>query len=170
MNKESRLAGSIATHAILRDPIGFLRLAWSTYLDYFDEPFVRGQVWIQSGRPEFDPDDLSNLAAHQINGSVNTALVQSPVRSYFEAAWWYYGLIPAISAILLAASLAIDRRLSTLSLAVFAIASAASQIALSTEPVPRYLIVAAWANIVVAGRIVSILAGRLWPPDVSRFG
>jgi hypothetical protein len=170
VNKESRLAGSIATHAILRDPMGFLRLAWSTYLDYFDEPFVRGQVWTQSGRPEFDPGDLSNLAEHQLRGSVNTALVQSPVRSYFEAAWWYYGLIPAISAILLAASLAIDRRLSTLTLAVFAIASAASHIALSTEPVPRYLIVAAWANIVVAGRIVSILAGRLWPPDVSRFG
>lgn len=169
VKKESRLAGSIATHAILRDPMGFLRLAWLSYLDYFDEPFVRGQVRSESARREFDPDDLSNLAEHQLRGLVNTAAVQSPVRSYFERAWWYYGLIPAISAILLAASWALDRRPSTVVLAVFALASAASHIALSTEPVPRYLIVAAWVNIVVAGRIACVLATRLSPSEVSRF-
>ncbi len=54
-------------------------------------------------------------------------------------------------------------------LAVFALASAASHIALSTEPVPRYLIVAAWVNIVVAGRIACVLATRLSPSEVSRF-
>jgi hypothetical protein len=169
VKKESRLAGSIAIHAVLRDPMGFLRLAWSSYLDYFDEPFMRGQVWVQSGRPEFDPIDLSNLAEHQVRGSVNTTEIPSPVRSYFEAAWWYYGLIPAISAILLVACLAFDRRLSTLTLVMFALASVASHIALSTEPVPRYLIVSAWVNIVAAGRIASILACRLWPSGVSRF-
>jgi len=169
VKKESRLSGSIATHALLRDPMGFLRLGWSTYLDYFDEPFVRRQVWIQTGRPEFESDDLSNLAKHELHGLVNTTELPSPVRSYFEAAWWYYGLIPAISAILLAASGAFDRRLSTLILAAFALASAASQIALSTEPVPRYLIVSAWANIVVAGRIACVLAGGLSPSNISRF-
>jgi hypothetical protein len=155
VKRESRLAGRIATHAILRDPIGFLGLGWSSYLDYFDEPFMRGRVRFESARRDFDANDLSNLAEHQLHGTVDTAEVQSPVRSYFEAVWRYYGFIPAISVILLAASLIIDRRLSTLTLAAFGLASAASHIALSTEPVPRYLIVAAWVNIVVAGRIAS---------------
>jgi len=99
---------------------------------------------------------------------VNTVEVESPVRSYFEAAWWYYGLIPAVSAILVAASLIVDRRLSTLMLAAFSLAGAASHIALSTEPVPRYLIVSAWANIVVAGRIASVLATQLSRSDTRR--
>jgi hypothetical protein len=168
VKEESRLSGSIAAHAILRDPVGFLRLAWSTYLDYFDWPFLRGQVWSQTGRPEFDSHDLSNLAEHQVHGFVNTMEVPSAVRSYFEAAWRYYSLIPAISAILLAACLFLDRRPSTLTLAAFALASAASQLALSTEPVPRYLIVAAWVNIVVAARIICVLATRRSSSDVGR--
>ena len=138
-------------------------LAWSTCLDYFDEPFIRYRVSFEAGTRDFDPGALSNLAEHQIYGAVHTKDIQSPVRSYFEAAWWYYGLIPAISAILLAAALVVDRRLSTLTLAVFALASAASHVAFSTEPVPRYLIVAAWVNVVVAGRIASVLATRLSP-------
>ena len=116
---------------------------------------MRGRVRFEGGRRNFDANDLSNFAEHRLHGAVETAEVQSPVRSYFEAAWWYYGLIPAISVILLAASLFVDRRPSTLTLAAFGLASAASHIALSTEPVPRYLIVAAWVNIVVAGRIAS---------------
>jgi hypothetical protein len=168
VNKESRLASRIASHAIFRDPIGFLGLAWSTYLDYFDGPFIRGRVSIEAGTRDFDPGALSNLAEHQIYGTMHTKDVQSPVRSYFEGAWRYYGLIPAISAILLAASLIVDRRLSTLTLAAFALASAASHIAFSTEPVPRYLIVSAWVNIVVAGRIACVLATRLSPSGVSR--
>jgi hypothetical protein len=158
VKQESRLGSGIATHAILRDPIGFLGLAWSTYLDYFDEPFLRGRVSFEAGTRDFDPGALSNLAEHQIYGEMHTKDIQSPVRSYFEGAWRYYGLIPAISAILLVASLIVDRRLSTLALAMFALASAASHIALSTEPVPRYLIVSAWVNIVVAGRIACVLA------------
>ena len=168
VKEESRLASSIATHAILRDPIGFLGLSWSTYLDYFDGPFIHRRVSFEAAKREFDSNDLSNLAERQLQGTVNTAAVQSPVRSYFEGAWWYYGLIPAVSAILLAASLAVDRRLSTLTLAAFALASAASHIAFSTEPVPRYLIVSAWVNIVVAGRIVCVLATRPSPSGVSR--
>ena len=163
VKEESRLASRIASHAIVRDPIGFLGLAWSTCLDYFDEPFIRYRVSFEAGTRDFDPGALSNLAEHQIYGAVHTKDIQSPVRSYFEAAWWYYGLIPAISAILLAAALVVDRRLSTLTLAVFALASAASHVAFSTEPVPRYLIVAAWVNVVVAGRIASVLATRLSP-------
>ena len=173
VKRESRLAGRIATHAILRDPIGFLGLAWASYLDYFDDPFMHARVSFEAAKREFDPNELSNLAEHQIQGVVNTAAVQSPVRSYFEGAWWYYGLIPAISAILLVVSLIADRRLSTLTLAAFAIASAASHVALSTEPVPRYLIVSAWVNIVVAGRIASVLATRRspsWSADSYRSG
>jgi hypothetical protein len=85
VKRESRLAGRIATHAILRDPIGFLGLGWSSYLDYFDEPFMRGRVRFESARRDFDANDLSNLAEHQLHGTVDTAEVQSPVRSYFEA-------------------------------------------------------------------------------------
>ena len=108
------------------------------------------------------------LAENRIDDVVDTASVQSPVRSYFEAAWQYYSLIPPISAILLGACLFLDRRPSTLTLAAFALASAASQLALSTEPVPRYLIVAAWVNIVVAGRIGCVLATLLSSSDVGR--
>lgn len=108
------------------------------------------------------------LAENRIDDVVDTASVQSPVRSYFEAAWRYYSLIPPISAILLAACLFLDRRPSTLTLAAFALASAASQLALSTEPVPRYLIMAAWVNIVVAGRIACVLATRLSSSDVGQ--
>jgi len=165
---ESRLASQIATHTILRNPIGFLDLAWSSFLDYFDEPFIHGRVLYEAGTREFRPDELSNLIEHQIYDVVNTDVVRSPVRSYFEAAWRYYGLIPAISAILLAASLVVDRRLSTLMLVAFALASAASHIAFSTEPVPRYLIVSAWVNFVVAGRIACALTTRLSPSDVNR--
>ncbi len=160
LNKESGLASSIAIHAILRNPIGFLDLAWSTYLDYFDEPFIHGRVLVEAGRREFDAGVISHFIEHGINDIADTDLIQSPVRSYFEAAWRYYGLIPAFSAILLAASLFVDRRLSTLTLAAFALASAASHIAFSTEPVPRYMIVSAWVNIVVAGRIACVLATR----------
>ena len=168
LNKESRLARQIAVHAMLRDPISFFRLAWSTYLDYFDESFIQDRMFVEAGNWEFSPDELSYFPEHEIYDVVNTDLVQSPVRTYFEAAWRYYGLIPAISAILLAACLVVDRRLSTLTFSVFALASAASHIAFSTEPVPRYLIVSAWVNIVVAGRIASVLAGRLPASDVSR--
>ena len=105
------------------------------------------------------PDLMTSSTRHE---------VQSPVRGYFEAAYRYYGLIPAISAILLAACLITDRRPATLTLAAFALASAASQIALSTEPVPRYLIVSAWANIVVAGRIACVLATRFSRPGNNR--
>jgi hypothetical protein len=69
---------------------------------------------------------------------------------------------------LLLASVVVDRRLSTLTLAGFALAGAASQIAFSTEPVPRYLIVSAWVNIVVAGRIACALATRRAPSDANR--
>jgi len=168
VKKESELARRIAVHAMLRDPISFFRLAWSSYLDYFDESFIQGRVLLEAGNGEFNQDELSHFAEHHIYDVVNTNLVQSPVRGYFEAAWRYYGLIPAISAILLAASLVVDRRLSTLTLAAFALASAASHIAFSTEPVPRYLIVSAWVNIVVAGRIVCVLATRRSPSGVTR--
>lgn len=161
MGEESRLGSRIAIHAILRDPIGFLKLAWGTYLDYFDGPFVHRRVLDEAGKREFQPDELAFFPEHHIYDVVNTADVQSPVRSYFEGSWRYYGLIPAISAILLLASVLVDRRLTTLMLAAFALAGAASQIAFSTEPVPRYLIVSAWVNIVVAGRIVCVLATRL---------
>ena len=57
---------------------------------------------------------------------------------------------------------------STLTLGAFGLASAASQLALSTEPVPRYLIVAAWVNLVVAARIICVLATRLPPSDLGR--
>jgi len=168
LENESHLASRIATHAILRNPIGFLDLAWSTYLDYFDGPFIHDRVLIEAGKVEFEPNVLSYFANQKIYDLVNTAAVGSPVRGNFEAAWRYYGLIPAISAILLAASLGVDRRLSTLTLAAFALASAASHIAFSTEPVPRYLIVSAWVNIVVAGRIACVLASRLSPSDAKR--
>ena len=55
-----------------------------------------------------------------------------------------------------------------LTLAAFALARAASQLVLSTEPVPRYLIAAAWVNLVVAGRIICVLATRLPPSDLGR--
>jgi hypothetical protein len=168
LREESRLGSRIATHAILRDPIGFLHLAWSTYLDYFDEPFVHGRVLDEAGKREFQPDELPFFAEHHIYDVANTAVVQSPVRSYFEGSWRYYGLIPAISAILLLASVVVDRRLSTLTLAGFALVGAASQIAFSTEPVPRYLIVSAWVNIVVAGRIACVLATRPSRSDARR--
>ena len=168
LSEESRLGSRIATHAILRDPIGFLVLAWSTYLDYFDQPFVHGHVLIEAGNREFQPNELSYFTEHQIYDVANTAAVQSPVLSYFEGATRYYGLIPAISALLLLASVVADRRLSTLMLAAFAIVGAASQIAFSTEPVPRYLIVSAWANIVVAGRVACVVASRFLPSDVNR--
>ena len=168
MGEESRLGSRIAIHAILRDPIGFLKLALGSYLDYFDGPFVHRRVLDEAGKREFQPDELAFFPEHHIYDVVNTADVQSPVRSYFEGAWRYYGLIPAISAFLLLASVVIDRRLSTLTLATFALAGAASQIAFSTEPVPRYLIVSAWANIVVGGRIVCVLATRLSKTGVYR--
>jgi hypothetical protein len=157
----NRLSGRIAEHAILRDPIGFLALAWSTWLDYFDEPDIVGRVLEEAGDREFDPGLSPYFAELRIYDAVDTHSVQSPVRRYFEAAWKYYGWIPAISAMLLAASLAADRRLSTLTLAAFALASAASHIAFSTESVPRYFTVSAWANVVVAGRIACVLATRL---------
>ena len=164
VKRESRLAGHIAIHAIFRDPVGFIGLAWSSYLDYFDEPLTHGRVLEEAGNREFVPGVIPLLAENRIDDVVDTASVQSPVRSYFEAAWRYYGLIPPISAILLAACLFLDRRPSTLTLAAFGLASAASQVALSTEPVPRYLVVAAWVNIVVAGRIICVLATRLGHP------
>ena len=164
VKRESRLAGHIAIHAILRDPVGFIGLAWSSYLDYFDEPLTHGRVLEEAGNREFVPGVIPLLAENRIDDVVDSASVQSPVRSYFEAAWRYYGLIPPISAILLAACLFLDRRPSTLTLAAFGLASAASQVALSTEPVPRYLVVAAWVNIVVAGRIICVLATRLGHP------
>ena len=165
--REFGLASSIATHAILRNPIGFLDLSWSTYLDYSDGPFIHRRV---SSGPR---SGNSIPAKYRISPSVGfrhviQTAVQSPVRSYFEGAWRYYGLIPAVSAILLETSLAVDRRLSTLTLAAFALASAASHIAFSTEPVPRYIIVSAWVNIVVAGRIVCVLATRRSPSEVNR--
>jgi hypothetical protein len=168
LKEESRLSSQIAVHAMIRDPIGFLGLAWSTYLDYFDEPFIRGKVAVNAGNGEFDADDLKNLAEHQLYGELNTAEVQSPVRGYFEDAWWYYGSIPAVSAILVIASLIVDRRLSTLTLAAFGLVSAGSHIAFSTEPIPRYLIVSAWVNIVVAGRIACVLATRLSRSEANR--
>jgi len=168
LKQESRLAGSIATHAMLRNPLGLLDLAWSTYLDYFDQPFIQYRVLFEAGRREFDPGVIPHFVERGVYDIMNTDLIQSPVRSYFEAAWRYYGLIPAISAILLAASLVVDRRLSTLTLAAFALASAASHFAFSTEPVPRYMIVSAWVNIAVAGRIACVLAIRRSPSDVNQ--
>ena len=158
LKDESRLAGRIATHAILRNPIGLLGLAWSSYLDYFDERYMHNRILIEQGMREFEPNELANLADHEIHGVANNVDLESPVRTYFKAGWRYYGLIPAISAILLAAALIVDRRLSTLTLAGFALASAASHVAFSTEPVPRYLVATAWANIVAAGSIASVLA------------
>ena len=125
---------------------------------------MHGRVLVEAGNREFVPDDVPLLTEHRIDDVANTASVQSPVGSYFEGARRYYGLIPAISALLLPACLFLDRRPSTLTLAAFALVSAAPQIALSTEPVPRYLIVSAWANIVVAGRIICVLATRLGHP------
>jgi len=122
----------------------------------------------EAGHGQSEPDDLSHFTENQIYDVVNTTVVQSPVQSYFEGAWRYCGLIPAISAILLAASLVVDRRLSTLTLAAFALASAASHIAFSIEPVPRYMIPSAWVNIVVAGRIACVLATGRSPPGVNR--
>jgi hypothetical protein len=168
LSVESRLGSRIAIHAIFRDPIGFLVLAWSTYLDYFDEPFVHGRVLDEAGKREFQPGDLSYFREQHIYDIANTGVVQSPVRSYFEGAWRYYSLIPAISALLLLASVAVDRRPSTLMLAAFALVGAASQIAFSTEPVPRYLIVSAWVNIAVAGRIACAVASRLLPSEMNR--
>jgi hypothetical protein len=170
VQEQGRLSSQIAVHAMLRDPIGFFGLAWSTYLDYFDGPFIREKVAVNAGNGEFDPGEISDLTAHRIYGVANTVEVESLVRSYFEAAWWYYGLIPAVSAILVAASLMVDRRLSTLTLAGFALAGAASHIAFSTEPVPRYLIVSAWVNIVVAGRIACVLATRFSLSGANRPG
>ncbi len=161
VKRENRLASHIAIHALLRDPVGFIDLAWLGYLDYFDEPWAYGRVLEEAGNQEFVPGVIPLLAEHGIDDVVDTASVQTPVRSYFEAAWRYYALIPAISTILLAGCLLLDRRPSTLTLAAFALASGASQLALSTEPVPRYLIVAAWVNIVAAGRIACVLAPRL---------
>ena len=73
-------------------------------------------------------------------------------------------MIPAISVILLVSSLVVDGRPSTLTLAAFALASAASHIAFSIEPVPRYMLPSAWVNIVVAGRIACVLAPGFGDP------
>ena len=92
---------------MLRNPIGFLRLG-PVYLSrlFRQAVHIRPGDGFEAGRREFDPGrKIPYFNERGIYDIANTDLVQSPVRSYFEAAWRYYGLIPAISAMLLAASL-----------------------------------------------------------------
>ena len=167
-NRGSRVATQIATRAIMRAPLDFLDLAFTGYRDYFDDGYIRKRVYDEVGRSEFTPAELLYFRETGIYDVANTANVPSPIASYFQAAWRYYGLVPIISAVLFLVALAVDRRASTLTLAAFSIASAASHIAFSTEPVPRYMIVSAWINIVILGRLANSLRQMVWTSSRSQ--
>jgi hypothetical protein len=160
VGQESWLDGHIATHAVFRAPLQAAQLGLENYLDYFDPVYFRERIEVESGRRSFDPGFQAYLAQNAIVDVEDPWKTWSLTGAGFRAASAYYGLIPAIAALVLVGALAFDRTPSTILLAAFSFASAASQILLSTEPVPRYLIVAAWVNIVVLGRLTNVLWRR----------
>jgi hypothetical protein len=92
-SKADGLAKKTALHALWRDPLGILGIAWHTYADYWSVAAMQqsAQKDFSFGNPP-DADEIALLAS-RFHLSHNNSVTKSFLQSYYVVAWPYYFLI-----------------------------------------------------------------------------
>jgi hypothetical protein len=85
-----KVASTIASHAMRRDPLGVIRLGLATTLDYFDPRLREMRLYSDLGFGQLpDPTTVALLRDHFGYDASGVARTPSPIYRYFEASpWW----------------------------------------------------------------------------------
>lgn len=133
-------AKRIAYRAILRDPIGFARLAICTYLKFYSKGYMAEILYAEAGARELAPNELKILAHFHLDAN-GLPLRKTLIREYFQGVWPYYILL-ANTPLVLAGCLILARhgagKASVFLFVIGAVHITVMQV-LGVEPSPRHL-------------------------------
>ena len=159
------LAVATAIHAVLRQPLGAVRLAWRTLLLYFDSHVLLGALLVDQGAEGGNHMDVETRGwLQKIYGISNPLDYQSSITKQWHLfAWPWY---PAILCCLILSPLAFlarpksEWRLVILS-AMVALLFLQGAIFIVDRPTPRFLTSAAWIALLLLGLAAnSVLEAR----------
>jgi hypothetical protein len=153
-------AKRIAFRVIFRDPLGFTRLAFQTYLKFYCRDYMSEILRDEEGMMEMGPDELK-LVSHYHLDAQGLPLMKTLTRQYHFAAWPLYILLVHTPLVLLLCIIVAPeetRRLLLFLLVIATVQVGAVQM-LGVEPSPRHLHFASVALAIALG----VLAARFWP-------
>jgi hypothetical protein len=133
-------AKRIAYHAIRRDPIGLVRLAFQTYLKFYSREYMSEILRFEAGMSELEPEQLKTLALYHLDAK-GLPSMKTLTRGYYLRAWPFYILLGLTPLILLVCSLLYrgETALILSFLLVITTVHVAAVQVLGVEPSPRHL-------------------------------
>jgi hypothetical protein len=169
--KANKLARKTALRAAKRDPLGVLRLAASTFVDYFDSDYLNEATLTDEGRGQ----GISAELIQDLKYYFRADFTQSYVDSFTK--WWHrqcqiWYLFLLLLPLLFLLHVLVYRRRSTSYhwiCAIFALAFLEGAILTTERPIPRYLTAAAWLGCIIVGAVLADIRNvYLRTPNVSR--
>jgi hypothetical protein len=132
-------AKRIAWRVILRNPMGFIRLAIQTHLKFYSKPYMEAVLKEEAGVRGLSPDELKMLTFYHLDAE-DLPFKRNITREYYFGIWPYCIVLIHTPLILLAALLLSGRDARTFIcflLIIIAVHSAALQV-LTVEPSVRH--------------------------------
>src|SRR5688572_12966107 len=154
-------AKRIAYRTILRDPVGFARLAFLTHQKYYSKSYMKGILEIEAGFRDLGPDELKLLSHYHLDAN-GLPFMKTLTREYYFGMWPYYVLLanaPLVAGAGLLAARKDTRSMMAFVFVITAVHLTVIQVA-SVEPSTRHLHPAALPLALSLGVIVSRLATR----------
>jgi len=154
--KADAIASQAAFRAVIRKPVAFLKLGWHTFTDYFDRSYLQSSIKIDLGDRRLDAEfqELMTTHFHYPSDRSSALDLQTITGRYFlhSETWFQLLLFLPIGWGLLLVVLRDDvhRRRALLLCLISAICIGVA-LFLVELPVPRYLHVAAWLFLLMAG-------------------
>lgn len=154
--KADAIASQAAFRAVTRKPVAFLKLGWQTFTDYFDRSYLQSSIKIDLGDRRLDAE-FQELITTRFNYPKDRSSafdLQTITGRYFlhSGTWFQLLLFLPIGWSLLLVVLRDDvhRRRALLLFLISAICIGVA-LFLVERPVPRYLHIAAWLFLLMAG-------------------
>jgi len=157
-NSESK---RIAYRVIRRHPLGFIRLAISTYLKFYSREYMTGILREEEGIRDLGPDELKILSHYHLDAD-GLPFMKTLTRQYHAAAWPLYILLvhtPLALLACIAVARQDTRKLLWFLLLITTVHVTAVQV-LGVEPSPRHLHAVAVVLAIAVGVLAAGVGSR----------
>jgi hypothetical protein len=159
----NRVAAQTAWNAMRRDPLGELRLAATSWADYWDRERLRAFMAADRGNRDLPPELLEILRYYFGIRGEGLPYLSTVTNRYFFAAWpWYLAVLlaplPAAAMVWRAQRAGWVRE--GLLLGGFATLQVVNISVLTAEPTVRFLHAIAWATVVMGGAVAGLAFTR----------
>lgn len=155
-DKANTLMKQTAIHAVLRDPVGTIRLAAGLYLDFFNGEELRYTLKVEEGQDNFATPEQASMLLSSFNFNTQNTHFDSLTKRWHGSALPWYWFLLVFPAFYLPYLVSRRRAIGPQHIvcALFALIILVETVTLVERVVTRYLVAEAWLVFVMIGAMM----------------